>query len=135
MNINKTQYEASKQCVDASRVDSSIVDRPRLLRYCEAIEASVQIDQFDECALLLSELISLVRDSFGKQKNLDVELAASVDNKAIGRALGLLNRCRDPLHIDDLRARDKLRDDIRNGLILLLSDVVDGERQIESLQA
>jgi|GEM_PF-4948785 len=110
-------------------------DHVRLLRSCEAIEAAVQGDDFDECALLLSELLGLIRklvhfDSRSKFDRMDVH-----GQRAMGRVYHLLGRCREPFQADDQRGRTQLRDDIRNGLILMLSDVVECERCHEGLCA
>ncbi|MBL4747588.1 MAG: hypothetical protein JKY17_01990 [Magnetovibrio sp.] len=107
----------------------------RLLRSCEAIEAAVQEDDFDECALLLSELVALIRqlvhfDSSSEFDHVDVH-----GQRAMGRVYHLLGRCREPFQADDQRGRTQLRDDIRNGLILMLSDVVECERCHEGLCA
>lgn len=106
----------------------STFDRERLQNYGKAIEDAVQQDKFEECALLFSELISLLKKYAKNQGCAKKTRQNLLSLRALDQAQMLLNRCRDLHESVDVLACNKLRDDIRNGLVLLLSDALESEQ-------
>ena len=110
----------------------SRLDRERLQIYCTAIETAVQMDRFGECALLFNELITLLKQCVHQDSTAKGAFENLRYTRALKQAFGLLTRCRELDKKSDLQACNKLRDDIRNGLILLLSDVLESEQLAQS---
>lgn len=105
------------------------INRVSVHRYCAAIETAVQTNQFDECAMLLSELIGNVSDFYKGETAQHPKETVEHNKRTVAQAQNLLYRCRDPLLAGNHHEQGKLRDDVRNGLVLLLSDVLDCEQQ------
>jgi len=104
-------------------------------QYSEAIEVAVMINQFSECALLLNELVGVVRKDFMTDEGRAGSCKRNCSQRAIDRARSLMIRCHDPLQTSDDLCRVKLSDDIRNGLVLILSDLVDREHFVDDMRA
>jgi hypothetical protein len=109
--------------------DGLNIDLIRVRQYREAIEVSVMINQYGECALLLNELINVIRKHFMTDEN------NNCSQRAIERAQDLLDRCHDPLQFDNDGNRMKLSDDIRNGLVLILGDLVGNDYYAKTMIA
>jgi len=124
-DVDSTPYYEGLGAPDKTKLN---LDRERLQNYGKAIEAAVQQDQFEECALLFSELIVLLKEYAQDQDSLNKTRENLLSLRALEQAQLLLNRCRELHKSADVQACNKLRDDIRNGLILLLSDALECEQ-------
>jgi len=111
------------------------LDLVQVRQYAEAIEVAVMINQFSECALLLNELVGVVRENFMTDEGHANSCKKNCSQRAVDRARSLMIRCRDPLQTSDDLSRVKLSDDIRNGLVLIVSDLVDREHYVDDMRA
>ena len=125
-NVQQEDHNNGPQNVGIDGAPS--IDRIRVHRYCAAIEIAVQSDKFGECALLLNELIAQVAQYY-KTENCDLsEDILEQNEQTLTHAKCLLYRCQDPMLSRNRYEQGKLRDDVRNGMVLLLSDVFERER-------
>jgi len=111
------------------------IDLVQVRQYAEAIEVAVMINQFGECALLLNELVGVVRKHFLTDETLTGTSTRNCSQRAIDRARSLIIRCQDPLQTSDDSCRVKLSDDIRNDLVLIVGDLVDREHYADDMRA
>ncbi|PHS79218.1 MAG: hypothetical protein COB59_03030 [Rhodospirillaceae bacterium] len=126
-NLDSDSAPSRDDQADPAKTKTTL-DRECLQHYGKAIEAAVQQDQFEECALLFSELISVLKEFAHDQGGVKKMRENLLSLRALHQAQILLNRCRELHKSVNVQACNKLRDDIRNGLVLLLSDALESEQ-------
>jgi len=102
----------------------TMLDHQKIRHYFDQIEMASLTDQFHECAWGFMDLIEDVRVHLLQTDWVLQAEQKDVHIRIVGRAQYLACRCQDGALMTNEKDRVKLRDEIRNGMILLGGDLL-----------